>query len=955
MVVAIPTGLVTFLFTDVEGSTRLWEEDAVAMAASLAHHDRIMQASIAAHNGYIFSTAGDAFAAAFAAPADALGAAVAIQVQFHISEWPGPAMAVRMGIHTGSTAERDGDFFGPVVNRAARIMSAGNGGQIIVSSVTAELAPLGNGASLVDLGTHHLKDLETPEHLFEIRHPDLPTITDPINSVDIRRHNLPDYLTSFVGRSALLKKVADTLSDHRLVTLTGVGGTGKTRVAVEAARAATSTLPDGAWIVELAPVTNPAFIMTAIGDTWGLRPGEGASIEDVVNRYLWSRGLLLVVDNCEHLLSAATAAIETLLNACPDLRIIATSRESLGVAGETVLGVPSLGLSDGSTPIEKSEAALLFLDRARAVRPDFDPDEAELADIQRICTRIDAIPLGLELAAARLRSISTHELVERLEHSFRILSGSAKSSLPRQRTLHATIQWSYDLLNPGEQRLFRRLSVFTGGFDIAAAETVCPDEQSEPGSFIDDLDSLVDKSLVVSAHHRGESTRYRLLEPMRQYAQEVLRDSAESEQYRSAHATYFAELVAKASPCLRGPDQMQWLTILSTDYDNVRTALGTFLESQEIETHLRMVFDLFNYWMHKGMQLEGIDIGLAGLASTGPETDADRIVKAWWTTALMSAEVTLPAGVSYARKGLEIAIRGGNLNNVGKMELVLGSCIRHTSTDPGYVEHLEEGRRLLKAHPEPAWWDPTWERGYIELLLAAYLPADDKHLRDHMNAALEIFETFGDRVLLAATLADSAGIYFLGEDDESQWALHNARRACDIFAEVDSSSWHGHALLTLGMILVSEGEHLEARETLATAAHLFEQIGDVNCWANSTRYVAKSEVAMGDTASAAAFITAVIERIPSLPMPEVGKPRTLDIAAEVLLASGRTEEGGLLVGTALAHPVPASVIRPPELEKIRQTAVELIGDDEAARLFQTGGNLDIDDALDRALGWLNPE
>ncbi|HEY5651332.1 MAG TPA: adenylate/guanylate cyclase domain-containing protein [Acidimicrobiia bacterium] len=520
MVATIPTGVVSFLFTDVEGSTRLWEADPEGMAASLALHDRIMRTVIETRQGHVFSTAGDAFAVAFASVGGAITAATDIQLQLLGADWPGPPIKIRMGIHTGMAQERDGDYFGPVLNRAARIMSAGHGGQILLSSVTAGASDFEAELSLRDLGTHHLKDLDEPEHLFEIRHPDLPVVDKQIKTIDVRRHNLPDYLTSFVGRTKQLDELASLTAENRLVALTGVGGTGKTRLAVEAARAAAAEKPDGAWLVELAPVTNPHFIMTAIADTWGLRAGEGASIEDVVTRYLWSRDLLLVIDNCEHLLDPAAAAIKLLLDACPKLRVIATSRESLGIPGEAMLRVPSLGLADDAHSLEESEAVHLFLDRARAVRPDYQPTSDEMADIGRICTRIDGIPLGLELAAARLRSMSASELANRLEDSFRILSGSAKTSLPRQRTLAATIDWSYDLLKPPEQAMFRRLSIFTGGFDLEAAEAVCIGDEVEDWEVLDHLDSLVDKSLIIPAQDGRGHTRYRMLEPVRQYAQE---------------------------------------------------------------------------------------------------------------------------------------------------------------------------------------------------------------------------------------------------------------------------------------------------------------------------------------------------------------------------------------------------------------------------------------------------
>lgn len=942
---AIPSGVVTFLFTDVEGSTRLWERDATGMAASLVLHDQVMRDEVASRGGHVFSTAGDAFAVAFASDVDAVAAATAIQLRLLDADWPGPAIRVRMGIHAGTAEERDGDYFGPVLNRAARIMSAGHGGQILLSSVTAR-TELDGPLELHDLGTRHLKDLADPEHVFEIRHPDLPVVEAPIRTVDVRRHNLPDYLTSFVGRGEQLDDLAALVSGNRLVTLTGVGGTGKTRLAVEAARRATSERPDGAWLVELAPVTNPHFVMTTIAGTWGLRAGEGASIEDVVVRYLWSRDLLLIIDNCEHLLDAATSAIKQLLDACPKLHVVATSRESLGLPGEAMLRVPSLGLADAGHSLEGSEAVQLFLDRARAVRPDFQPSGEELGAVGRICTRIDGIPLGIELAAARLRSMSAPELADRLEHSFRILSGSAKTALPRQRTLAATIDWSYDLLKPPEQAMFRRLSVFTGGLDLDAAEAVCVGGEVEDWEVLDHLDSLVDKSLVIPLEDAAGGTRYRMLEPVRQYAQERLADTAEPIAFRAAHARHFVGFVHETTPGLRTAGITATMRRIDVDYDNIRATLATLLETGETDAYLDVAFDLMSYWMHKGMGVEAIELSLEGLGAADDGTDPLRTVKVWWASAIHAAELTDPDGVDHARAGLALARDLGDPNAIGRMELALGAAIRHATTDREYLEHLVEARRLLEAHPEPPWWEPVWDHGLMQLLFSAYLPAEDERQAEHGQAALDVFEEADDLAMLAATLNDRAGsLYVTGERER---ALEYSRRACDILADVDSPNWYGHALQLNGMLLNLEGEPAAARSRLAESARLLDMVGDVNCWGNSTRGLARCDTALGDTSNAAELLLAVLDRMPAMPMPEITKPRTLDAIAALALAVGRTEDGGRLLGASLAAPFdPGAFIRQAELDGMRSQSIERLGEGEAERLFVAGAEIGVDAALEQ--------
>lgn len=949
---ATPTGLVSFLFTDVEGSTRLWERDRRGMAASLSLHDQIMRSAIEAHGGHVFSTAGDAYAVAFQTPDDAVAASIEMQRGLLTAAWPGPAVTVRMGIHTGDAEERDGDYFGPVLNRAARIMSAGHGGQILLSSSTAQAVQGGlDYAVLDDLGIHHLKDLDDPEHVFEIRHPDLPSVGRPIRTVDARRHNLPEYLTSFVGRATQLDDLAQGLVDERLLVLTGVGGTGKTRLAVEAARRAVDGIPDGAWLVELAPVTNPELIMTTIGETWGLRPGEGASIEDVVTRYLWARTLVLIIDNCEHVLEGASAAIRTILDSCPNVKVVATSRESLGIPGEVTVPVPSLALADASGDAAESEAVRLFLDRAATARPGYEPGELDLVAIARICVRIDGIPLGLELAAARLRTLSTVELADRLDESFRILSRSAKTALPRQRTLQATIDWSHDLLETSERLLFRRLAMFLGGFDLIAAEKVCAGAGVDGADVMDLLDSLVDKSLVVPSHDPVHGTRFRLLEPIRQYAQEQLAGQGESAVVAGAHARHYAAFVAEASSHTRGPDQMPWERRLDVEYDNIRGAFDALLDSGEIETYLAMGFDLFIYWMHLGMHLEGIGTLLAGIEAAPEGIDANALAKAWFVVVGLGAEITDPNAIEHGRRMVALAETMDDSNALGRAKMQLGAAINHSTTDPSYLEHLEEGRRLLDAHPEPYWWEPTWEKALLNLIFGAYFPTEDTRKKDHIATALALFEEVGDQALLAATLSDSAGLW--GQADED-WIIGNMRRAVAILSELDVPYWYGHALMGLGAVLNMKEDFEGAASVLSLAAPHLGDCGDVNCWASSSRGLANAEAELGHPERAGRRAAEVIDNLPILPLTEIHIPRMLDQAALILRLAGQSERAALVLGCALATEFPAETIFPREegQQRTRTALIEALGEQEVVRLMGEGAQRDAVEVLYEARNWL---
>jgi tetratricopeptide (TPR) repeat protein len=488
--------------------------------------------------------------------------------------------------------------------------------------------------------------------------------------------------------------------------------------------------------------------------------------------------------------------------------------------------------------------------------------------------------------------------------------------------------------------------VFTGGFDLDAAEAVCVGDEVEDWEVVDHLDSLVDKSLIIPIQREQGSTRYRMLEPVRQYAQERLSDTAEPIRFRAAHARYFVDFVAKASPGLRSDEIVATMKRLDTDYDNIRSALATLLETGEIDDYLTVGFDLMSYWMHKGLGVEAIELSLEGLRAATAETDRLGMVKLWWASAIHAAELTDPDGVDFGRAGLEVAREIGDPNAIGRMQIALGAAIRHATTDPEYLEHLVEGRRLLEEHPEPHWWSATWDEALTQLLLAAYLPMEDGRLEEHGQAALELFEQAGDPALLAATLNDTGGtLYVMGERERG---LEYNLRACEILAGMDSPNWYGHALQLRGMLLVMEKEPAAAMPQLAESARLLDMVGDVNCWATSTRGIARCETALDDTASASSRLLAVLDRMPTMPMPEVTKPRTLDAIAELVLAAGRSEEGGVLVGAAIAAPFPAeSIIRPAELDQFRSEAVARLGEAEAERLLAQGAELELDEALDR--------
>jgi predicted ATPase/class 3 adenylate cyclase len=607
-----PAALSTFLITDIEGSTRLWEEHAQAMAAALARHDALLRAAVEGRGGAVIKTTGDGLLAVFGEPSAAVDAALDAQHALRDTAWGEiGALKVRMAIHSGTAEVRDGDYFGPALNRSARILAIGHGGQVLVSSMTAALVTdrLGAAVELLDLGSHRLRDLDRPEQVFQVAVADLPRDFPPLRSLSTGRTNLPVQLTSFIGRERELADVQALVSRHRLVTLIGTGGTGKTRLMLEAAGRLSDRFPDGTWLAELAPLADPAQVASEIARALGAPEVPGQPALGTVQAFVADKEILLLLDNAEHLVDEVADIADRLLSAAPRLRILATSREALAVAGEAVFQLRSL-----SCPIAPharaaddapdapdlaaaagTEAVRLFLDRASTVDPGFALAESNVGPVSEICRRLDGIPLAIELAAARVSVMSPDEIAKRLGDRFRLLAGGRRTAVPRQQTLHALIDWSWDLLTEDDRILLRRLSVFAGGWTIGRAIRIVGDgdDPIDEVELLDRLNRLVDRSLVLV--DRGASTRYRMLETIRQYAREKLIAAGEVQALADRHFAAFAALAATAETELRGAAMVDWLDRMDADVENLDAALEWGLESMPWDA-VRMATKLLAYW-----------------------------------------------------------------------------------------------------------------------------------------------------------------------------------------------------------------------------------------------------------------------------------------------------------------------------------------------------------------------
>jgi len=599
----LPTGTVTFLFTDLEGSTRLWEEHPEAMRNALARHDEILRDAVEKRDGLVVKTTGDGLHAAFAAAPDALAAAIDAQRGLVNEEWVLPEpLKVRMGLHIGVAELRDGDYYGQAVNRAARLAAAAHGGQVVASASTADLArdDLGTEVDVVDLGEHRLRDLGRPERIVQVNHPDLPADFPPLRSLDAYPGNLPVQRSAFIGRREELADIRAALDGSPVVTLTGVGGVGKTRLALQVAADVVTRFPDGAWFVDLGPVLDAGFVAAMVSTSLAVPERRQGTLEDSIMAALSKKHLLVVLDNCEQVVDAVAALVDTLVESCPGVSVLASSREALGVEGEQTyevrpLPTPAVGGDGGLDALMENDAIRLFVERARAVKRGFAVTEETAPVVAELCQRLDGIPLAIELAAARLQLMAPAEVLARLDERFGLLSGGRRTVLERHQTLRGAIDWSYTLLDAEEQLLFARLSVFAGGFTLDAAEAVTSGEGLAPADVLPLLGSLVAKSMVVT-DDTATGTRYRLLETLREYAREKLGELDDPARVHAGHAEYFLALVENAAVQLQGPDDEEWYARLHAEHDNIRAALGWARDTGDPETLTRLVHALDTYW-----------------------------------------------------------------------------------------------------------------------------------------------------------------------------------------------------------------------------------------------------------------------------------------------------------------------------------------------------------------------
>ena len=937
---ALPTGTVTFLFTDIEGSTRLWEENPSAMRPALASHDELIASAVANNGGHLIKSTGDGAYAVFDRAVNAAAAAVDAQRRFHEEAFPDVGhLKVRMALHTGEADERQGDYFGPALNRAARLLGTGHGGQILVSAATWEV--LGESDhDFLDLGEHRLRDLTRPERVHQLTYSGLPTQFAPLRSVDAHPNNLPLQLTSFVGRDQERHEIAILLEEHRLVSLTGVGGAGKTRLALQVASDLLEHSPDGAWLVELAPIKNPGLVVSQTAAPFGVREIETDSeraLVDVLSDYLSQKDLLLLLDNCEHVIEEAARVSEELLTRCPNIKILATSRGLLGVPGETLYPVPPLGLNEDPDGSEATDAVFLFVERAAHVHPGFQLNDDNTEALRQITQRLDGLPLAIELAASRINVLTPSEILARLDDQLRLITSKRRGG-GRHSTLEAAMDWSYDLLTQTEQTLFCELSVFAGGWSLEAADAVSSSDED----VLEALGELVDQSLVEVSDQDG-FRRYRLLEPVRQYAAAKLSTSAADYETRRRHAEYFVTMGEEGDTALKGPNQDQWSLRLKAEHDNMRSAIEWSLENKEHQLALRLTSAIGWFWWLRGHWKEANRWFWRVYDAT---SDADPVLRGRLIYKVASLEI------QRARPGEVMPLfeetlamfreKGSNLD--------VAWATAYVAEGELAAELARESIDLFASLGEH--WGEAYARSTWGQVMA--FESDEPEGLIEMERAIDAFLELGDR-WTAAWMGFILG-HTYGNKGEYDRARRLIQQSADLVEGTNDRWISAHCQSRLGVLATMTGSSEEAKTLFDEALPVHQRIGDQTCTALIHTYMGELLTDEGDYAEAAERLILGVKGYHDLNNPW-GMGNSVRRMGWLALAEDELERAARLLGAADGFPDDVgrsiSVHDAERNEDLTARLRDMIGAEQLDHWWAEGKGMNWDERVSYALGGLS--
>ncbi len=962
----LPTTTVTFLFSDIEGSTRLLQELGDRYAGLLADHHRLLRAAFGERGGIEVQDHGDGFYYTFQSAKAALAAAVAAQRAVLSHPWPeGASVRVRMGLHTGEALSGETGYVGLDIHRTARTCTAGHGGQMLLSQTTRDLADddLPEGVSLRDLGEHRLKDLTRPQRLFQVVAPDLPSDFPPLRSVDVLPNNLPTELTSFIGREKEKADVMRLLSTTRLVTLTGSGGAGKTRLALQVAAEFLDEYEDGVWLVELAPLLDPNLVPQTVASVFSVREQPGRLLTETLLAHLHPKRLLLILDNCEHLLLACATLADQLLRFCSGLRLLATSREGLGISGEVLYPIPSLALPDPRNvpPPEQLvgyEAVRLFAERAAAVVPTFEVSYRNAHAVTQVCHRLDGIPLALELAAARVKALSVEQIAARLDNRFRLLVGGSRTALPRHQTLKGAMDWSFDLLSQKERVLFCRLSVFAGGFTLEAAEEICSEDGLDHDEILDLVIHLVDKSFMVAEAGNGK-VRYRLLESVRQYGWDKLLERGESEGLRARHRDFFLKKVEAG-------ERFGWLAKprdVEAEHDNFRAALEWSLGSGETESTLRLAAGLSWFWDRRGYYSEGrqwLELALSA-ASKAPSPHRARAAStagffAWHQGDAKGVVALCEESLALYRALGDTAGTAGPLNNLAALAYRQGEYGRAATL-------LDESISVARGSGNRS----ELVRALLIRGILARVQGDFEQAKSFAEECLTLSHATG--AAQNALALDSLGLLAFYQGDferarllcEEALALSRDPLRGPLAAVGPAPPWRGEgghnaitvgSLNSLGLVACGTGDYERASVLCHEALSLARESGDVRASARSLNTLGLVASVRGDTGRATALHKESLALFRDLGE-KLGIAQCFGNLGGLAVARSEPQRAARLFGAAeglrrgIGAPLPP--VERPEYDRTITTTHDRLGGEAFAAAWAEGHAMPLEQAIEYAL------
>lgn len=993
-----PTGLVTFLFTDIEGSTKLSQEFPDSLQSALDRHHSIMHKTIENYNGFVFKIVGDAFCVAFQNVDDAVKAATDAQLYLAEEKWDHAVIKVRMGIHSGNTEWNGNNYMGYItLARTARVMSTAYGEQILISNDAYELCKydfafeskdINSNISFRDLGERRLKDVIQPIRLYQVMVPGLREDFPPLKSLDARPNNLPVQLTSFIGREEVMKEVKNLFSDTRILTLIGSGGAGKSRLAMQVGADMIDDFANGVFIAELAPINDPSFIQQTLMNSFGIKEKGGKTSEETLKVHLNNKELLLILDNCEHLIKACAETAEMLLSSSNKLKIIATSRESMNCTGEKTYRVPSLTLPDvtvNNTPfhITQYESVRLFIERALAINTEFRVNNENSHALAEICMRLDGIPLAIELAAARIKILSVEKICERLTDRFSLLSGGKRTALPRQQTLKAMIDWSYDLLSGKEKILWERLSVFAGGWTLESAEEICSDENINELEILDLLNMLTEKSIII---YNIEKERYRILETLKQYGEAKLRDSNEKDKIMQKFLTYFLLLAEKAGQKLNSSEIQIWIEKLETEHGNFQYAIEWSLSSGETEKGARLAVALGNYWDIRGFYSTGRQflnrflinsqainnsllmkvLRFLGILSTG-QCDYEQARKYFVDCLALSREIGEKHGIAKSLNQL-----GGTIYFLEEYEQAqkyyeeslllyrelddkdgLAACLHNFGNTLSGLGKFEQGKNYLEeSHALRV--EIKDKRGMASCLLSLGLITYNQDNNDYMKAinlyedSVAISREIGLKLELAISLFN-IGDCLESNDYNYERAVNYFEEALGLFREIGHKTGIANSLHGLGNIAFRQSDFEKAKKLFTESLEIRRETGNKHAVINSLNRLGSAVFSTGNYEEAKKYYKECLQLGRDI-IDKTGIVTSLTGIAGILVAENNNQKSAQLLGSV------DKVIKSKNTllgknamnfsESITNLLREKISDEEFEIYFEEGKNMTPEEVVD---------